>query len=394
MAASNSPPAETAARYSSLGVSAGKEEVLQAASQIDEGILPGAFCRIAEDPHDPSRACVLHSDGAGSKSLVAWLAWKELGDVSLFRGLAQDAAVMNLDDMACVGATDGFLLSNTIGRNARWADGAVLRELIAGYADFVRLMTSLGVRIVNCGGETADVPDLVRTLVVDCSAFASLPKAQLIGFEAAAGDAIVGLAAGGKAAWERSENSGIGSNGMTLARHALLSADCWRDFPAARPISDTEPAGRFRLGDELPGCNMTLAQALLSPTRPHVSLIGKLQQAGVKLHGLIHCTGGGQTKCLHFGAKLHYIKHSPFEPPPLFRLIADEAQVSWQEMYSVFNMGHRMEIYCPPDEVAKIVELAAQVGIDARQIGDVEASAADDNRLTITSPEGELRYGH
>lgn len=404
--------------YQNLGVSADKEEVHAAVKDQDQGVAPGAFCHVQLDPAGGGRLAVLHSDGAGSKALVAWLLWKQTGQLEVFRSLAQDAAVMNLDDIACVGATDGFLVSNTVGRNARLVGGDVLQVLVAGYADFMALMAKQGVRVLLCGGETADMPDQVRTLTVDCTAYASMAAEQLISFaQVQAGDAIVGLASDGQCAWEQQGNSGIGCNGLTLARHLLLSPDNWSDWPEAAPsyavekpvensvgnaaenpsenaVENKEHRGRFMLADELPGGDMTIAQALLSPTRPYVSVIHRLMQMAVPLHGLVHCSGGGQTKCLHFGQSLHYVKHSLFAPPPLFRLLAEEGQVPPQEMYRVFNMGHRMEIYCPPDAVAAICTEAERVGIRAQQVGEVLGAAAGQNHLSIHTHDGdELHYG-
>ena len=387
----------TSSLYDGLGVSAGKEQVHAAVdATLDAGAAPGAFCRVVRDPTDPDWLAILHSDGAGSKALVAYLAFHSGADASVFRGLAQDAAVMNLDDMACVGATDGFVLSNTIGRNPRLVGEKPLRELLSGYADFAADMGRQGIRVLPCGGETADLADQVRTLVVDCSAFARLPAEQLIDFsQVQPGDLILGLASDGQLAGERRPNSGIGSNGLTLARHALLSPDAWRDCPEAAPDHPEPSPGRFGLDDELPGTGgLSLTEALLSPTRSHLPLLHRLKQKEVPLHGLVHCTGGGQTKCLHFGSGLHYIKNTPFEPPSLFRLIAEQAQVPGREMYQVFNMGHRMELYCPPDALSAIREEAGKLGMDARQIGEIAAATGPDNQLTIHTDEGELRYGH
>ena len=381
--------------YKNLGVSAGKEEVHAAVADLDKGVAPGAFCRVVPSPADPSQLAVLHSDGAGSKAIIAYLAHNSGQGAQVFRSLAQDAAVMNVDDMACVGATDGFLLSNTVGRNASLVGAEALKHLLAGYSDFAALMGQLQVRLALCGGETADLADQVRTLIVDCTAFAQIAAEQLIDFsQVQPGDLIVGLASDGRAAWESGPNSGIGSNGLTLARHLLLSPDAWKDSPEAAPAHAQAHRGRFGLNDELPGCDgQTLTAALLSPTRPYVSVIQRLQRAGVAMHGLIHCTGGGQTKCLHFGSGLHYVKHSPFAPPPLFRLLAAEGQVPPQEMYQVFNMGHRMEIYCPPDALQAICDEAGRAGIAAQQVGEVQAAPTGENILTISTSDGELNYG-
>lgn len=390
----------TSREYLDRGVSPTKEDVHAAIRHVSRGIAPGAFCKIILDVGgDESFAAVMHADGAGTKSTLAYLVAKETGDVSAFRGIAQDSAVMNVDDVICVGAVDEFLLSNTIGRNAHRVGGDVLEQIIRGYSDFAETMTRHGVRITLAGGETADVGDLVQTIIVDSTVYVRMRRADIVDCsKIRPGDVIVGLSSAGQATYETRPNSGIGSNGLTLARHVLLHKEYARKYPetySPTVAEDKVYVGKFALGDRLPGSSLTVGEALLSPTRTYApivrELLGSLRSS---ISGLIHCTGGGQVKCRHFGQGLHYVKRDLFEPPALFQAIQDASGMAWREMYEVFNMGHRMEVYCQASAADAVVATAERFGVAARVIGEVLPATKGDvgNRVTIHAAGQEYSY--
>jgi phosphoribosylformylglycinamidine cyclo-ligase len=385
--------------YSDRGVSSTKEDVHAAIAPYDRGLFPGAFCKVTEDlDGDPDFCTVMHADGAGTKSTLAYLCYRETGDPSAFRGIAQDSLVMNLDDMACVGAENDFAVSNTIGRNAHRVDGAAVREIIAGYHEFASAMAEHGIRLMLTGGETADVGDLVGTVIADSTVFTRLRREAVIDCSRIRpGNVIVALASFGQAAYERAENSGIASNGLTAARHVLLTHDYAERYPetySATLSPQNVYTGRFRLEDPVPESEMTIGAALLSPTRTYLPVVARVL-AGYRpaIAGIIHSSGGGQTKCRSFGTELHYVKDNLFEPPPIFRALAATGALSPAEMYEVFNMGQRLEVYCPAEVAGGVIAIAREFGIAAQVIGRVEhAGAGSANRVTIVTPEGTFEY--
>lgn len=407
-AAQPAPPSRSATsaradRYAARGVSAKKTDVHRVVDRLDRGLLPGAFCKVLPDllSGDPAQAVVIHADGAGTKAVIAYLHYRETGDPSVFRGIAQDSIVMNLDDLLCVGVTEGIVLSSTVNRNARRVPGEVLAALIAGTEAFLATLRGLGVGIHSGGGETADVGDLTGTLMVDSCAVARLPRQRLVD-DARIGPGldIVGLASSGRVPWEDAENSGIGSNGLTSARHDLLGSRYRERYPETFD-SATDPAlvyaGPFLLADPLPGSStLTVGQALLSPTRTYAPFVrALLSDLGPRrVRGLVHCSGGGQTKCLRFGSGVHFVKDNLFPPPPLFTAIQEASGTSLQEMYQVFNMGHRLEVFVAPRDTARLLRLAAQLGLEARLIGRTEPSTRPDgrNHLTLKAGRRTLRY--
>jgi phosphoribosylformylglycinamidine cyclo-ligase len=370
------PAKKTKGRYAARGVSTTKSEVHTAVERFDRGLFPGAFCKITPDllTGDPAMCNVIHADGSGTKSILAYLAWRETGDPSVFRGIAQDSIVMNLDDLLCIGATGRILLSSTVNRNARNIPGEVLGELIAGHEEFVETLRDHGIDISLGGGETADVGDLTGTVVVDSCAVAVMERAKVIdGRGIKPGLAIVGLASAGLARYETTPNSGIGSNGLTSARHDLLSPHYRETYPETFD-ENTDPSlvycGPYRLGDPLPGSPMTVGEAILSPTRTYAPVIHRLLSAlPDKVRGIIHCSGGAQTKCLRFGRGVHFVKDALFDAPPIFAAIRKASGTSFKEMYQVFNMGHRMEIYCPKRAAKEVIAVAGELGGDARIVG-------------------------
>jgi phosphoribosylformylglycinamidine cyclo-ligase len=391
--------ADAASRYGARGVSATKREVHAAVEALDRGLFPLAFCKITEDylTGDPDLCNVIHADGSGSKSLLAYLHYRETGDPSVFRGIAQDSIVMNLDDLACVGATDRILSSSTINRNAKRIGGDVLGELIRGTEAFLAQLRALGVGVHSGGGETADVGDLTPTVVVDSCTAAVMRKAHVIaGDGIRPGLSIVGLSSTGRASYEERENSGIGSNGLTSARHDLLSEHYRKEYPETfdpRLPSDLVYTGPHRLADELPGSELSVGEALLSPTRSYAPVVAALLRSDRRrIKGIVHCSGGGQTKCLRFGQKVHFIKDNLFPIPPIFKVIQRVSKTPWKEMYQVYNMGHRMEIYCAPRDVKAIVAAARDFGIEAQPIGRTEASEGPRSQLTISHGGRALRY--
>lgn len=390
----------TTQRYRGRGVSPQKEDVHAAVADTDAGLFPTAFCHLVPDHlgGDPDFCLAMHADGAGTKSALAYLHYRETGEPSVFRGIAQDAVVMNLDDLLCVGALGPFLLSNTIGRNARLVPAEVLRELLAGFAGQVRTFAAWGIELTPTGGETADVGDLVRTLIVDATVAVRIARNEVIANDRVRpGDLIFGLASDGQATYETEYNSGIGSNGLTSARHDLLAAEYGGRYPET--VEPGMPAelrygGPHHLDDPLAGTPLTVGQALLSPTRSYAPFIRDLLTAHRdKISALIHCTGGGQTKALRVGRGIHYVKDALFDPPPLFEAVRQASGASWRELYQVFNMGHRMEVVGPPELGPIIEELGARYQIAARRVGHCQASPDPaSNQVTLHTPGGVESY--
>ena len=384
-------------RYDMRGVSASKEDVHNAIKKIDKGIFPKAFCKIIPDilGGDPDYCNIMHADGAGTKSSLAYLYWKETGDLSVWKGVAQDAVVMNIDDLLCVGATDNILLSSTIGRNPNLITGEVISAIINGTQDFLDELNRLGVNIISTGGETADVGDLVRTVIVDSTVTCRMPRSQVIdNANIKGGDVIVGLASFGKATYEDKYNGGMGSNGLTSARHDVFAKYLATAYPESYDLAVPEQlvyAGSKRLTDSIEGVDVDAGQLVLSPTRTYAPIIKRiLDTMRSEIHGMVHCTGGAQTKVMHFVENKHVIKDNLFPIPPLFKLIKEESATDWKEMYKVFNMGPRMEIYTAEENAQQIIYIAREFGVEARIIGHVED--AEHNHLTIKSEYGTFEY--
>ena len=384
-------------RYDMRGVSASKEDVHNAIKKIDKGIFPKAFCKIIPDilGGDPDYCNIMHADGAGTKSSLAYLYWKETGDLSVWKGVAQDAVVMNIDDLLCVGATDNILLSSTIGRNKNLIPGEVISAIINGTQEFLDELNRLGVNIISTGGETADVGDLVRTGIVDSTVTCRMPRSQVIdNANIKGGDVIVGLASFGKATYEDKYNGGMGSNGLTSARHDVFAKYLATAYPESYDHAVPEQlvyAGSKRLTDSIEGVDVDAGQLVLSPTRTYAPIIKRiLDTMRSEIHGMVHCTGGAQTKVMHFVENKHVIKDNLFPIPPLFKLIKEESATDWKEMYKVFNMGHRMEIYTAEENAQQIIHIAREFGVEARIIGHVED--AEHNHLTIKSEYGTFEY--
>ena len=383
-------------RYKLRGVSSDKEDVHEAIKTHDKGLFPQAFCKILPDyiGNSDEHALIVHSDGAGTKSSLAYIYWKETGDDSVWKGIAQDSIVMNVDDVACVGAIDNMVLSSTIGRNKNKIPGDVIKSIIAGTDEVLSEYRNNGINIYSGGGETADVGDLVRTIIVDSSITARVKKDQIINNENIQnGDVIVGLSSFGKSKFENKYNSGIGSNGLTSARHDVLSNYIKALYPESydhEVPDDLTYCGSKKLTDKIE--NYDIGKMLLSPTRSYAPLLKKIfEKVGRdKINGIIHCTGGGQTKILHFIDDLHIMKNNLFETPPIFKLIMNESNTDPKEMYKVFNMGHRMEIYIHPDYASDIIEISKSVGIDAKIIGEVLKSQK--KKLSIQSELGNFEY--
>jgi|SRR5690554_624144 phosphoribosylformylglycinamidine cyclo-ligase len=384
-------------RYMQRGVSASKEDVHAAIKNIDKGLYPNAFCKIVPDflGGDDHFCNIMHADGAGTKSSLAYAYWKETGDLSVWKGIAQDAVVMNTDDLLCVGAVDNILLSSTIGRNKNLIPGEVLAALINGTEEVLEMLRSHGVNIRSTGGETADLGDLVRTIVVDSTVTARMRREDVITNEKiAAGDVIVGLASFGQASYEDAYNGGMGSNGLTSARHDIFNKSVKEKYPETFDPAVPEDllyAGKYSLTDAVAGLELDMGKLVLSPTRTYAPVIKKvLENLHPHIHGLIHCSGGAQTKVLHFINNLHVVKDNLFDLPPLFRIIQEESQSSWQEMYKVFNMGHRMEIYLGEEHAQEIIAIAESFGVEAKIIGRV--TAAEQKQVTIKSEFGTFTY--
>ncbi|NQW37066.1 MAG: phosphoribosylformylglycinamidine cyclo-ligase [Flavobacteriales bacterium] len=384
-------------RYNLRGVSASKEDVHQAIKNIGKGLYPQAFCKIIPDylTNDPDYCVVMHADGAGTKSALAYLYWKETGDLSVWKGIAQDALIMNIDDLICVGATDNILLSSTIGRNKNLIPGEVLSAIINGTEELLANLKQHGVSIHSTGGETADVGDLVRTIIVDSTVTARLKRNDVIdNANIKAGDVIVGLSSSGQATYETEYNGGMGSNGLTSARHDVFAnylADKYPEsFDAAVP-ADLVYSGKTKLTDAVKNSPINAGKLVLSPTRTYAPIIKQMLANHRKdIHGMVHCSGGAQTKILHFVDKLHIIKDNLFELPPLFKLIQDQSGTDWKEMYQVFNMGHRMELYVPEPVAQNLITISKFFDVDAQIIGRVEAASS--KKLTIKSVFGTFLY--
>lgn len=387
-------------RYNQRGVSAGKEDVHNAIKNIDKGIFPQAFCKIIPDilGNDDAYCNIMHADGAGTKSSLAYIYWKETGDISVWKGIAQDAIIMNLDDLLCVGATDHILLSSTIGRNKNLIPGAVIAEIINGTEEILADLREMGINIYSTGGETADVGDIVRTIIVDSTVTCRMKREDVISNHTIQdGDVIVGLSSSGKATYESEYNGGMGSNGLTSARHDVFEKGIAQKFPEsfdpAVPF-DLVFSGKKALTDKIKisdDLSITAGKLVLSPTRTYAPVIKKvLDQHRSQIHGMVHCSGGAQTKVLHFIENLHIIKDNLFPIPPLFQLIQEQSGTDWKEMYKVFNMGHRMEIYVPAAIAQSIIEISESFGIDAQIVGRVEK--ADKKQVTISSEFGEFVY--
>ena len=387
-------------RYDQRGVSASKDDVHNAIKNIDKGIFPQAFCKIVPDilTGDEEYCNIMHADGAGTKSSLAYTYWKETGDISVWRGIAQDAIIMNLDDLLCVGATDNILLSSTIGRNKNLIPGEVIAAIINGTEEILSELRDAGIGIYSTGGETADVGDLVRTIIVDSTVTCRMKRGDVISnHRIQPGDVIVGLASYGQANYEKEYNGGMGSNGLTSARHDVFNKTIADKYPesydAAIPY-ELIFSGSKNLTDKIDIGNnqsVTAGKLVLSATRTYAPIIKKMLDAyRSQIHGMVHCSGGAQTKVLHFINNLHIIKDNLFPVPPLFKLIQEESKTSWQEMYKVFNMGHRMELYVPEEIAAELIAISQNFGVDAQIIGRVEA--ADTKKVTVTSEFGVFEY--
>ncbi|MFZ9143935.1 MAG: AIR synthase related protein [Aquirufa sp.] len=384
-------------RYMQRGVSASKEDVHKAIANLDKGLFPQAFCKISPDilGGDADYCNIMHADGAGTKSSLAYLYWKETGDISVWRGIAQDAVVMNTDDLICVGATDQMLLSSTIGRNKNLIPGEVIAEIINGTEEVLQMLRDNGIGIYSTGGETADVGDLVRTIIVDSTVIGRMKRSDVISNgNIQAGDVIIGLASDGQANYEKTYNGGMGSNGLTSARHDVLGKYLATKYPESfdpSVPSDLVYSGSRNLTEAVHGTPLNVGQLILSPTRTYAPVVkALLTELRPHLHGMVHCSGGAQTKVMHFVNNVHVIKDNLFPIPPLFDLIQKESGTSFKEMYQVFNMGHRLEVYANPAHADEIIRISQSFGIPAQIVGRVEASAT--KKLTISSEYGEFIY--
>ena len=384
-------------RYNLRGVSAGKEDVHNAIKNVDKGLFPQAFCKIVPDylADDEDYCIVMHADGAGTKSALAYMYWKETGDLSVWKGIAQDALIMNIDDLLCVGATDKILLSSTIGRNKNLIPGEVISAIINGTEELLADLRNQGIGIISTGGETADVGDLVRTMIVDSTVVCRMKRSDVISnHNIKGGDVIIGLASFGQATYETEYNGGMGSNGLTSARHDVFNNSLATKYPesfdAAVP-ADLVYSGKYNLTDAVEGSPIDAGKLVLSPTRTYAPIIKKvLDKYRSQINGMVHCSGGAQTKVLHFVENVHVIKDNLFAIPPLFKTIQEESNTDWKEMYKVFNMGHRMEIYVPEEIAAGIIEISKSFGVEAQIVGRVEEF--DGKKLTIESEHGTFIY--
>ena len=384
-------------RYNLRGVSAGKEEVHNAIKNVDKGLFPKAFCKIVPDylTGDPNYCIVMHADGAGTKSSLAYMYWKETGDVSVWKGIAQDALIMNIDDLLCVGATENILLSSTIGRNKNLVTGEVIAAIINGTEELLETLRNQGIGIYSTGGETADVGDLVRTIIVDSTVVCRMKRSDVISNDNIQhGDVIVGLASYGQATYEDAYNGGMGSNGLTSARHDVFNKTLATKYPESfdpAVPSELVYSGTCNLTDSVDGVPVDAGKLVLSPTRTYAPVIkAMLDKHRADIHGMVHCSGGAQTKVLHFVDNVHVIKDNLFPIPPLFQLIQRESKTDWKEMYKVFNMGHRMEVYVPAAVADSLIEISKGFGIDAQVIGRVESM--DGKQVTVRSEVGEFIY--
>lgn len=385
-------------RYIRRGVSASKEDVHNAIKTVDKGVFPKAFCKIVPDylGNDPEYCNIMHADGAGTKSSLAYIYWRETGDISVWKGIAQDALVMNIDDLLCVGATDNILLSSTIGRNKNLIPGEVISAIINGTNELCEELATMGVHIYPTGGETADVGDLIRTIIVDSTVTCRMKRADVIdNAHIQAGDVIVGLSSSGQATYEKQYNGGMGSNGLTSARHDVFANYLAQKYPESYDASipsDLVYAGQMKLTEEIANLGMDAGKLVLSPTRTYAPIISLIiKDLNQKIHGMVHCSGGAQTKILHFlGEGLKVVKNNLFPVPPLFDLIQKQSGTAWDEMYKVFNMGHRMEIYLSPADARQVIDISRMFNVDARIVGYVEKS--DVRELVIESEFGQFRY--
>lgn len=389
---------ETSQRYNLRGVSASKEDVHNAIKNIDKGLFPQAFCKIIPDylTNDENYCIIMHADGAGTKSALAYMYWKETGDISVWKGIAQDALIMNIDDLLCVGATDNILLSSTIGRNKNLIPAEVISAIINGTEELITELKKHGVTIHSTGGETADVGDLVRTIIVDSTVTARMERSKVINnANIQAGDVIVGLSSFGQATYETAYNGGMGSNGLTSARHDVFAKYLAEKYPesfdAAVP-NELVYSGQTKLTDSVENSPIDAGKLVLSPTRTYAPVIKKILDTFTpnQIHGMVHCSGGAQTKVLHFVNEVHVIKDNLFPVPPLFKLIQENSKTDWKEMYQVFNCGHRMEIYVPAEIANDIIEISKSFNIEAQIVGRVEAS--ENTKLTIHSEYGTFEY--
>ncbi|WP_081209631.1 AIR synthase related protein [Salegentibacter sediminis] len=389
---------ETSKRYAQRGVSAGKEDVHNAIKNVDKGLFPQAFCKIVPDhlTGDKDYCLIMHADGAGTKSSLAYMYWKETGDLSVWKGIAQDALIMNIDDLLCVGAIDNILLSSTIGRNKNLVPGEVISAIINGTEELLTDLKEFGVEIHSTGGETADVGDLVRTIIVDSTVTARMKRSEVIdNANIKPGNVIVGLSSFGQASYEKEYNGGMGSNGLTSARHDVFAKILAEKYPESFDNGIPEDliySGSKKLTDKVENSPLDAGKLVLSPTRTYAPVIKKilLKFNNKEIHGMVHCSGGAQTKILHFVENLHIIKDNLFEVPPLFKLIQQESKTDWKEMYQVFNMGHRMELYVDEAIASEIIEISKSFNVDAQIVGRVEAS--EEKKLTIQSEFGKFEY--
>ncbi len=384
-------------RYHQRGVSASKEDVHKAIRLLDKGIFPKAFCKIVPDAlaGDPAYCTIMHADGAGTKSSLAYVYWRETNDLSVWRGIAQDAIIMNVDDLLCVGATGPIILSSTIGRNKNKIPGEVIAEIIQGTEAVLGMLRKYGLEIYSTGGETADVGDLVRSIIVDSTVTARMKRDRVIdNGKIQAGDVVVGLASFGQASYETEYNGGMGSNGLTSARHDVFTKEYALKYPESYDQNIPEDlvySGKYKVTDTVKGVPVNLGKLVLSPTRTYAPImIEVLKELQPQIHGAVHCSGGAQTKVLHFIEDLHVIKDQLFDIPPLFQLIYEQSATSWEEMYKVFNMGHRMEVYLPKQIAGRVIEISKSFGVDAKVIGRVES--APKAQVTVQSREGTFVY--
>lgn len=384
-------------RYMLRGVSASKEDVHNAIKNIDKGVFPHAFCKIIPDilGGDPAYCNIMHADGAGTKSSLAYLYWKETGDLSVWKGIAQDALIMNIDDLLCVGAVDNILVSSTIGRNKLLIPGDVISAIINGTDELLAELRNMGVGVYATGGETADVGDLVRTIIVDSTVTCRMKRADVIdNANIAPGDVIVGLSSSGQATYEKSYNGGMGSNGLTSARHDVFSRYLAEKYPESFDAGVPEElvySGGLKLTDAVEGSPIDAGQLVLSPTRTYAPIVKQLlNKMRADIHGMVHCSGGAQTKILHFVDQVRVVKDNLFPVPPLFRTIQEQSGTDWAEMYKVFNMGHRLEVYLPAEKAEEVIRISQEFGVEAQIVGRVEAS--DKKELIIKSEFGEFRY--
>lgn len=389
---------EVSKRYAQRGVSASKEDVHSAIKNIDKGLFPKAFCKIVPDylTNDEAYCLIMHADGAGTKSSLAYMYWKETGDLSVWKGIAQDALIMNIDDLLCIGATDNIMLSSTIGRNKNLIPGEVISAIINGTEELLAELKNFGVEIHSTGGETADVGDLVRTIIVDSTVTARMKREDVIdNANIKEGDVIVGLSSSGQATYETTYNGGMGSNGLTSARHDVFYKTLAKKYPESFDPSvpaDLVYSGATSLTDAVKDAPIDAGKLVLSPTRTYAPIIKKILSKfnSETIHGMVHCSGGAQTKILHFVDNLHIIKDNLFDVPPLFKLIQENSGTDWKEMYQVFNMGHRMELYVSPEIAYDIIAISKSFNVDAQIVGKVEAS--NEKKLTIKSEFGTYVY--